>query len=107
MDLKFLDLNPLDLADPVQRALAFAVRHGQTDGDHHKAWVIDQIVRALTRCPVEKQVNPYGSTPDGKGFMAIEVDGQGESDEYRAIVAYARAGEDSPETYDWDCGVAP
>lgn len=50
---------------------------GGTDGAHHKAWVIDQIVRALT------------------------------GDGYAAWVADMRAGQDGPETYDWDEGIPP
>ena len=30
-----------------KRAIRLAVRFGGIDGDHHKAWVIDQMVRAL------------------------------------------------------------
>lgn len=30
-----------------EKALEIAVRYGGIDGDHHKAWVIDQMVRAL------------------------------------------------------------
>jgi hypothetical protein len=29
-------------------AIAIAERHGATDGAHHKQWVIDQMLRALT-----------------------------------------------------------
>ena len=29
-------------------ALDIAFRYGQTDGDHHRLWVIDQMVRMLT-----------------------------------------------------------
>ncbi len=50
---------------------------GGHDGEHHKAWVIDQMVRVLA------------------------------GDHYDALVAAARAGDDGPETYDWDTGVAP
>ena len=31
----------------VETAINLAVRFGGIDGDHHKAWVIDQMVRAL------------------------------------------------------------
>lgn len=31
----------------IQKALDVAYSHGQTAGDHHKAWVIDQMVRRL------------------------------------------------------------
>ena len=54
-----------------------AVRFGGIDGDHHKAWVIDQMVRILA-CDTSDQV-----------------------------VTDAKAGEDGPETYDWDVGIAP
>lgn len=61
----------------ITAALHCAVKHGDTDGAHHKAWVIDQMVRHLA------------------------------GDDYEQIVAEARAGEDGPETYDWDCGIPP
>lgn len=59
------------------KATAIAVQYGSIDGAHHKAWVIDQMVRALT------------------------------GDMYEKTVTEARDGEDGPETYDWDCGIAP
>lgn len=31
----------------IQKTLDVAYSHGQTDGAHHKAWVIDQMVRRL------------------------------------------------------------
>lgn len=69
-----------DVAELVQRldsAIELAVRYGGIDGDHHKAWVIDQIVRALA------------------------------GNRYSAIVADAQDGDDGPETYTWDEGIAP
>jgi hypothetical protein len=65
------------LGQPIEDALTIARRYGGIDGDHHKAWVIDQMVRYLT------------------------------ADDYPAFVAEAKAGEDGPETYDWDTGIAP
>lgn len=61
----------------ISDALAIARAYGQDDGSHHKAWVIDQMVRALT------------------------------GDEYKAWVATFCAGEDGPESYEWDEGIAP
>lgn len=63
----------------VQLALDLLAQSGQTDGDHHKAWVIDQTVRILT----------------------------GDNDDYRAWIETYRAGEDGPDTYSWDEGIAP
>lgn len=55
-------------------ALDIAHRHGGTDGAQHKAWVLDQMVRALT----------------GPG--------------YAQWVSAHKAGEDGPDTYTWDEG---
>ena len=38
-------INPLSIR--IELALEFAMHYGGIDGDHHKAWVIDQMVRAL------------------------------------------------------------
>ena len=61
----------------IQAALEIAQRYGQTDGAHHKAWVIDQLCRALLGA------------------------------DYTAWVLAAKAGEDGPNTYGWDEGVPP
>lgn len=61
----------------IERAIAIAQSYGGTDGEHHKMWVIDQMVRALI------------------------------GDRYRNWVAATRYGEDGPKTYNWDVGVAP
>lgn len=64
-------------AERIEAALTLAVKYGGTGEAHHKAWVIDQMVRVLA------------------------------GDDYERLVADARNGEDGPETYDWDCGIAP
>jgi len=63
--------------DRIDAALALAIQYGQIDGAHHKTWVIDQMVRALA------------------GGM------------YPAVVAEHNRGEDGPDTYGWDEGIAP
>ena len=65
------------LQSKIEAATELAVRYGGIDGDHHKTWVIDQMVRALA------------------------------GNDYDRIVTDAKSGEDGPETYDWDCGIAP
>jgi hypothetical protein len=64
----------------VADALAMIGKYGTIDGAHHKQWVLDQVVRVL-----------LGGDPAA----------------YAAWVARVRAGEDGPETYDWDAGIAP
>ena len=70
-------VSPKTLRKRIKTAIKLAVRYGGIEGDHHRAWVIDQMVRVLA------------------------------TTQYDALVAEARAGEDGPETYDWDVGIAP
>jgi hypothetical protein len=65
------------MADRIRKAIEVAVQFGGVDGQHHKTWVIDQMVRELA------------------------------GDDYERIVADAKRGEDGPDTYSWDEGVAP
>lgn len=61
----------------IDAALKLAIEYGGVEGAHHKNWVIDQMVRVLA----------------GK--------------QYRALVKAACAGDEGPDTYEWDVGVAP
>lgn len=63
--------------EKIEKALKIAFNSGTTDGDHHKMWVIDQMVRALT------------------------------GDKYEEWVSKFQAGEDGPATYAWEEGIAP
>lgn len=63
--------------DNAEAALRILLEHGQTDGSHHKSWVIDQAVRKLA-----------GSY-------------------YDELIAAYKDGEDGPDTYEWDGGIAP
>lgn len=45
-------------------ALMFAMSYGQDDGAHHKMWVIDQMVRAITGDAYEAMIKFYEE--DGK-----------------------------------------
>lgn len=85
----------------IQAALRVARNFGGTDGAHHKMWVVDQMVRHLTGCQLVEKVNP---TAVGGPHRYL---GLGESEDYQQWVAGTRDGEDGPETYDWDTGIAP
>lgn len=87
--------------DKITEALDLIADLGGVDGDHHKQWVLDQVVRILLDCPVERR-----SAKDYKG-QAYEYDALGESEEYVAWVEAYCDGEDGPDTYSWDEGVAP
>jgi hypothetical protein len=75
--------------EQIAKAIDVAVRFGGIDGDHHKSWVIDQMVRALTDCPDQGR------------------DALGESEAYKELVRSACEGEDGPDTYVWDIGIPP
>lgn len=61
----------------IEKAIRIAVEFGGIDGAHHKDWVIDQMVRVLA------------------------------GDGYEKLVAEACDGEDGPDTYSWNVGIAP
>ena len=63
--------------EQIEKALAIARQSGSVDGDHHKAWVIDQMVRALI----------------GEG--------------YEDWVSTTKYGEDGIENYAWSKGTSP
>lgn len=56
--LEFLP-KKINLDEPVARALSLLFSASQIDGSHHKAWVIDQVVRELTGSNYENFVNTY------------------------------------------------
>jgi hypothetical protein len=64
-------------ADRIELATRLAMEYGGIDGAHHKTWVIDQMVRVLV------------------------------GDRYDEVIADYQNGDDGPETYTWDEGVAP
>jgi len=63
----------------IQAALDIACQYSQIEGEHHKAWCIDQMVRALLGANYHKW-----------------IEANNEWDE-----------EEQEYTYDWDEGIAP
>ena len=78
----------------VAGALKVASEFAMYDGDHHKMWVIDQMVRHLTGCPIHTV-----EVPAKNGAPAYSYEALGESEAYREFV-----GDDED---DWDEGIAP
>lgn len=69
-------------------AMEIAVRFGGVGGDHHKAWVIDQMVRALCGCTSKYDDPSDGLNDDAKA--------------YKELVTAIRA-----DDQDYDEGIAP
>ena len=68
-----------DLESRIKNAESIAFRYGQIDGDHHKMWTIDQMVRALT----------------------------GNETDYKLWVQDYVYDKETGEEYTWDTGIAP
>lgn len=63
--------------DTDDRVMELIERYGGIDGAHHKQWLIDQIARVI------------------------------QGDDYEHWVIAMKDGENGPETYEWDTGIAP
>jgi len=85
----------------IARAIELGFKYGSIDGGHHKMWVIDQMIRILTGCPT---VTLPAIDANGEPYRYEDL---GESDRYRAFVAARCMGEDGPDSYEWDPGIAP
>lgn len=72
----------------IKNAIEVITRFGHIDGNHHKQWVLDQATRAL-----------FGGKKSGGQFTTTK--------EYKKHVAEFCDGEDGPNTYEWDVGIAP
>jgi len=65
------------MTDKELKVLELIFEFGGIDGGHHKQWLLDSIVRELA------------------------------GDSYEQWVAKWNNGEDGPDTYSWDKGIAP
>lgn len=50
--------------EKIEQALEIAFRYSQFDGENHKAWAIDQMVRALTGHDYAEWIAEYEGDPD-------------------------------------------
>lgn len=72
-----MEVSKKELEKKIDNALQRAFEYSQIDGAHHKAWVIDQMVRDLT------------------------------GDSYADWVSIYEIGESGEKEYTWDAGIAP
>ena len=103
----------------IANALEIAFRWSQIDGEHHKAWAIDQMVRALTLgglsvatgeddpTPITYQdfVNAY-KAPDAPSVEETIAMLDGEDDE-RSPDSELEDEENGEDGYTWNEGIAP
>lgn len=87
---------------PADWALYFVTVYGGIDGAHHKDWVLDQVARVLNGTEViVKEAKWEG------GYAELRVSLGEPSQRYLDWVTEIKFGEDGPDTYGYDEGVAP
>jgi len=72
------------------------------DGSHHKDWLIDQIARILKGTDVIVKIAKWKCGKTEHRYTLAEP-----KKEYWEWVEYMKDGEDGPETYSYDFGIAP
>ena len=82
-------------------ALRIVERYGQIDGAYHKAWVLDQVARVLCGASVTVTEARWADHAPEERFTV------GTCEAYESWVRALRAGEDGPDSYDYDVGIAP
>lgn len=91
-----------DYKKMVEEALSVALQYGGIDGAHHKDWVIDQMVRALTGCPMVEKTEEDCRGNDYTFLARVE------SEDYKAFVRAACNPDGTEEDeYTWSEGVPP
>lgn len=95
-----LSLGYVTMQERVDTALDLASL-GSFDGAHHKMYAIDQIVRALCGVP---EIEETARDAHGKEYTYTT---QGTNLEYQAWIKNFCEGDEGPNTYEWDEGIAP
>ena len=87
---------------PKDWVLLWIEMYGGIDGAHHKNWLLDQIARILHGTKVIAKLAEWDNGQQELRFELGEA-----TPEYHKWVAEICAGEDGPNTYSYDTGVAP
>lgn len=92
--------NPETLRKRIEKALTLAY-NGQCDGAHHKAWSIDQMVRALLGCEL---VTYDAMMLNGQGYIRQE---QAPNEAYLKFVEEFEQPdlETGEKIYEWEQGI--
>lgn len=89
--------SPFKNYTPFDWAMYFIERYGQIDGDHHKAWVIDQVARILKGSPITAKLAKWST---GEEEYRIDIGKQ--TQEYKKWVR-----EMNKHGYTYEKGIAP
>lgn len=81
----------------------FIESYGQIDGEHHKTWVLDQAARIAHGNKIEVKLAKWD---DGQSEYRVNLV-KAPTKEYKNWVKEMKDGEDGPESYSYDEGIAP
>jgi len=110
MTQKYLGQKEVDIKDTPYKdytakewALDYIMCYGGIDGEHHKTWVLDQVVRILNDTPVMVQEATW-ETPTLTEYRFTTGE---PSEKYLQWVKDYEDGEDGEHTYSYEEGIAP
>lgn len=87
---------------PADWALFFIGKYGGIDGAHHKDWVLDQVARILNGAEIGIKTAMWDN-----GLEEDRVHVKEPSEKYHNWVDKLKSGEDGPDTYSYEVGIAP
>lgn len=86
----------------IKKALEIAREYAGYGGEHHKDYCIDQMVRALLSCEIEKKYNDAGTIYASRYITPVK------SEEYDNWVKnYQGEDENGEAIYYWETGTPP
>lgn len=107
-EIKYLGGEPVSVEDtpfkdytPTDWALEYIMRYGGIAGVNHKTWVLDQVARILNGAELTLELHKWSN-----GYTEYRFDFT-PTLKYYQWVENCREGEDGPNTYNYDCGIAP
>lgn len=83
-------------------ALLYVEMYSGIDGAHHKDWLLDQVARILNGTEIIIKIAKWDNGHTENRFNLGEP-----SQKYLDWVTELKDGEDGPDTYSYDTGVAP
>lgn len=87
------------------RAMIYIEQYGQIDGEHHKAWVLDQVARILQGADFSITKAEWR---DGNGYYQSELRYHvGTCKEYEEWVKEMKSAGENPNAYSYNPGIAP
>lgn len=110
---KYLGEVPVDLTThplysgytPKDWALLWLEMYGQTDGSHHKTWVLDQVARILHGTKMTACLASWDNGTTEMRFDLEEPPSKAYDDWVETMLG--KKDEDGEYEYDYDVGIAP